>query len=168
MATKSKNTNSAAAAVEIVDRPLQEIIAESYVSFALFVISERALPSVFDGFKPSARKALWSGLHAGLLPTKEHRKMPFWIGTAAATFYEYGDSALEEVLIGLEAWHKLNIPFVNGSGTWSGPDNRAGSARYISGRLADAGFAAVAEVDEGAVPMKLNYEGVLELSLIHI
>ena len=146
-------------AAEIVDRDLEEIAAESYLGYAAHVITDRSIPSALDGFKSSGRSALWAAFDKGLVPTKDHQKLMAWVGHGTGTFYPYGDGAFEGVISSLEAWHLMNVRFIDGSGNWSGPDNKSSAPRYIDARLSPAGLAAVETVNENAVPMMLNYNG---------
>ena len=150
-----------AAAAEIDEQPLDELLPERFVKYGLFVVEERAIPSVFDGFKPSARQILWAAWHENLLPSRDYEKLQRWIGAAMSTFYPSGDN-VDKVVHNLQLWHKVNVPFVDGKGAWGGPDIPVSAARYIDGRMSEAGLAVVKEIPEDAVPMRLNYDGKLE------
>lgn len=44
----------------LIDRPVEEEITQSYIDYAMSVIVSRALPDVRDGLKPVVRRILYA------------------------------------------------------------------------------------------------------------
>ena len=65
----------------IIDVELAEESEERYLTYALSVVSSRALPDVRDGLKPVQRRILYAMQHnLSLLPEKAHRKCAAVVG----------------------------------------------------------------------------------------
>lgn len=60
---------------EVLDSPLNEVIADNLRTYGEYVIEDRAIPSYQDGLKPSQRRSLWALYHAlGNRPDKGYVK----------------------------------------------------------------------------------------------
>ena len=53
---------------------VSEELRNSYLTYALSVITDRALPSAYDGFKPVQRRILWDMLDLGNTHNKKYLK----------------------------------------------------------------------------------------------
>lgn len=53
---------------------LKKTMEQSYIDYAMSVISQRALPDVRDGLKPVQRRVLYSMIELNNGPDKPHRK----------------------------------------------------------------------------------------------
>ena len=47
-------------AEQLIDRPVEQEITQSYIDYAMSVIVSRALPDVRDGMKPVIRRILYA------------------------------------------------------------------------------------------------------------
>ena len=61
---------------------LEDVLHNSILPYAEYVIMERALPRVEDGLKPVQRRILYTMLELGLFPDKPHRKSARIVGDA--------------------------------------------------------------------------------------
>ena len=55
-------------------RDIEEELKTSFISYAMSVITSRALPDVRDGLKPVHRRILYSMVELGVTPDKPYRK----------------------------------------------------------------------------------------------
>src|SRR5437867_11332794 len=81
---------------------LKTAAEERYLSYALSVITSRALPDVRDGLKPVQRRILYAmyqilRLTAGALP----RKSAAIVGDVLGEFHPHGDHAAYDALVRL-------------------------------------------------------------------
>ena len=60
---------------KIIDKPIADIIHESFIEYAKEVIEDRALPDVRDGLKPVQRRILYTMYQSGFTPDKPFRKI---------------------------------------------------------------------------------------------
>jgi DNA gyrase subunit A len=58
----------------LIDRPLEEEITQSYIDYAMSVIVSRALPDARDGMKPVLRRILYAMYDIGLTASAKHKK----------------------------------------------------------------------------------------------
>jgi len=58
----------------IIPINIEKEMTTSFISYAMAVIINRALPDVRDGLKPVHRRILYSMTELGLSPDKPHRK----------------------------------------------------------------------------------------------
>lgn len=71
----SDDTSTTKAVVEnIIVRPVEEEITQSYIDYAMSVIVSRALPDVRDGMKPVIRRILYAMYDMKLSHTAKHKK----------------------------------------------------------------------------------------------
>ena len=58
----------------IVKQPMEEVMRDSMIPYAEYVIMDRALPRVEDGLKPVQRRILYTMMELGNTPDKPHKK----------------------------------------------------------------------------------------------
>lgn len=114
--------------VEITD-----FFESDYKDWAMSVIEERALPSVIDGFKPTARKVVHAANVGSLKDGKLYKLLALSGDAMKLSLYAHGDASLNGVIINLckPFIDSLN-PLESDSqvGTVRDP-NSAGSPRYL-------------------------------------
>ena len=66
---------------------LEQEMKTSFISYAMSVIIDRALPDVRDGLKPVHRRILFDMDELGLDPDKPHRKSALTVGDAVSMTY---------------------------------------------------------------------------------
>jgi DNA gyrase subunit A len=59
---------------QIVDQQIERELQDSYLTYAMSTIMDRALPDVRDGLKPSQRRILVAMHDLNLAPRAKHRK----------------------------------------------------------------------------------------------
>ena len=64
----------------LIVSPLEEVLPQSMLPYAEFVILDRALPRVEDGLKPVQRRILYTMYEMGLTPDKPHKKSARIVG----------------------------------------------------------------------------------------
>ena len=79
MASKDKNPEvPVAIAANVIDQPIVAEMRQSYIDYAMTVITARALPDVRDGLKPVHRRILYAMKDMGLVPGGKFRKSRPW------------------------------------------------------------------------------------------
>ena len=64
-----------------------EVMQKSYIDYSMSVITDRALPSAQDGFKPVQRRILYDMYELGVTHDKPHKKCARVVGdTMGRTF----------------------------------------------------------------------------------
>lgn len=105
--------------------------------YSIDVIENRAIPSVIDGLKPTARKVVYIADKIWKTGNEKPMKVFQFVGKMAAdAYYHHGDASANQVVTGMGQTFKNSLPLLDGIGqygTLRSPE--AGAPRYISTRL---------------------------------
>src|ERR1035437_8905590 len=74
---------------------------ESYLAYAMSVITSRALPDVRDGLKPVHRRILFTMHEMGLTSSARFRKSAAVVGDVLGKYHPHGDMAVYESMVGM-------------------------------------------------------------------
>ena len=75
---------------DILQTPIVEEVEQSFLDYSMSVITDRAIPSVEDGFKPVVRRILWSMYEDGNTSTKPYRKCAEPVGNTMGNYHPHG------------------------------------------------------------------------------
>ena len=143
--------------------PLHETARERYLTYALSVITSRALPDVCDGLKPVQRRilyAMYTGLR--LTPDARHRKSATITGETMGKYHPHGDTAIYDAMVRMAQPWALRAPLVDGQGNFGSLDGDSPAAmRYTEARLTPFGAAMLGEIKQDTVPFRPTYDGQL-------
>lgn len=115
------------------EKNITDFFNNEYKEWAKSVIEERALPSVIDGFKPTARKVVHAANVGSLKDGKLYKLLALSGDSMKLSLYGHGDMSLNSVIINLCKSFSDNFnPLESDSqvGTLRDPDS-AGSPRYL-------------------------------------
>lgn len=105
--------------------------------YSVDVIENRAIPSVIDGLKPTARKVVYIADKIWKTGNEKPMKVFQFVGKMAAdAYYHHGDASANQVVTGMGQNFKNSLPLLEGVGqygTLRSPE--AGAPRYISTKL---------------------------------
>lgn len=110
-------------------KTITEIIDTDLLDYSMYVLQNRAIPSVIDGFKNGGRKLVYAMLND--YPTRKV-KVAELAGAIAKYGYHHGESSAEGAVITLTADWNNNCPVFTGHGNFGSrlvPE--AAAARYI-------------------------------------
>jgi len=139
---------------------LHEAAQSRYLTYALSVITSRALPDVRDGLKPVQRRILYTMWQQNLTADAKHRKCAKVVGDVMGSYHPHGDAALYETLVRMAQPFSLRYPLVDGSGNFGSLDGDSAAAmRYTECRLARISDEILTEIDEATVHFRPNYDG---------
>ena len=79
---------------KVHDVDLKKTMEQSYIDYAMSVISARALPDARDGLKPVQRRVLFSMIELNNGPDKPHRKCARIVGDTMGKYHPHGDSSI--------------------------------------------------------------------------
>ena len=83
---------------DIIQTPLEDVLHQSMMPYAEYVILERAIPRVEDGLKPVQRRILYTMSELGLTPDKPHRKCARIVGDCLGKYHPHGDTSVYDAL----------------------------------------------------------------------
>ena len=144
----------------ILDVELLEESRNRYLTYALSVVSGRALPDVRDGLKPVQRRILFAMVHnLHLTPEKSHRKSAAVVGEVLARFHPHGDSACYEAMVRMAQDFSLRYPLVDGQGNFGSLDGDSAAAyRYTEAKLAPIAIEVIGDIDQETVAERDNFD----------
>jgi DNA gyrase subunit A len=133
-----------------------------YLSYALSVITARALPDVRDGLKPVQRRILYAMYHdQRLLPDAKYRKCASVVGDVLGKYHPHGDSSVYEALVRMAQDFSLRYPLCDGHGNFGSQDGDAPAAyRYTECRLRPTALTLLAELGQSTVDWRPTFDGV--------
>jgi DNA gyrase subunit A len=160
MATRrTLKSDHTAPAAQVIDRPADTELADSFMIYALSVITSRAIPDVRDGLKPVQRRLLWSMYRRHHTPDRPHVKSAKVIGDCMGTYHPHGDQALYDALVRLGQPHQCNLVLVDPHGNFGSVDSPPAQYRYTECRLSPLAMELLGDSDRGGSPMRPTFDG---------
>src|SRR5438045_9241346 len=83
----------------IEDLQIERELQDSYLTYAMSTIMDRALPDVRDGLKPSQRRILVAMNDLNLRPGRKHVKCSTIVGDTMRNYHPHGHLALSGTLV---------------------------------------------------------------------
>ncbi len=115
---------------------LEAEMKKSFISYAMAVIIDRALPDVRDGLKPVHRRILYDMHELGMTPDKPYRKSARLVGDVLGKFHPHGDSSVYDAMVRLAQPFNIRYTLVDGQGNYGSVDGDGAAAmRYTEARM---------------------------------
>src|SRR3989442_12100027 len=102
----------------VEDLQIEQELQDSYLTYAMSTIMDRALPDVRDGLKPSQRRILVTMNDLNLRPGRKHIKCAKIVGDAMGNYHPHGDAALYGTLVGMAQGWKIRVALVDPQGNF--------------------------------------------------
>ena len=138
---------------------LKKTMEQSYIDYAMSVISQRALPDVRDGLKPVQRRVLYSMIELNIGPDKPHRKCARIVGDTMGKYHPHGDSSIYGALVNMAQEWSTHYPLVDGHGNFGSVDGDGAAAmRYTEARLSKIAMEMLADINKDTVNFSPNFD----------
>ncbi|MGE4631753.1 MAG: DNA gyrase subunit A [Planctomycetota bacterium] len=138
---------------------LEEEMKASYLTYAMSVIIQRALPDVRDGLKPSQRRILVAMNDLNLGPRSKHRKCAKVAGDTSGNYHPHGESVIYPTLVRMAQPFNMRQTMVDGQGNFGSIDGDPPAAmRYTEARMTEASTEMLADIDKETVDFIRNYD----------
>jgi len=138
---------------------IEREMSESYLTYALSVIHDRALPDVRDGLKPSQRRILVAMHDLNLRPNAKYRKCAKIAGDTSGNYHPHGESVIYPTLVRMAQPFRLRSPLVDGQGNFGSIDGDPPAAmRYTEARLAGPAEEMLVDIAKDTVDRRTNYD----------
>ena len=143
---------------------LKTYTQQAYLNYAMYVINDRALPSLADGLKPVQRRIIYAMSELGLKASAKFKKSARTIGDVIGKFHPHGDSACYEAMVLMAQPFTYRYPLIDGQGNWGSQDDPKSFAamRYTESRLRAYVDVLLGELGQGTVDWKPNFDGTLD------
>ncbi|SUO95646.1 DNA topoisomerase IV subunit A [Suttonella ornithocola] len=144
-------------------QPLAAFTEKAYLDYAMYVILDRALPSIADGLKPVQRRLVYAMSELGLSATAKYKKSARTVGDVLGKYHPHGDSACYEAMVLMAQPFSYRYPLVDGQGNWGSPDDPKSFAamRYTESKLTPYAKSLLQELAQGTVDWQPNFDGTL-------
>src|SRR3954451_7657226 len=131
-----------------------------YLTYALSVITARALPDVRDGLKPVQRRILYT-MYNDLRLSFDGRpaKCAKITGAVTGNYHPHGTVPAYEALVRLSQSWVMRLPLVHGQGNFGSVDGDPPAAeRYTEAKLSAAADELMSELRQRTVELRPNYD----------
>ncbi len=143
----------------VIDLDIERELHESYLTYAMSTIMDRALPDVRDGLKPSQRRILVAMNDLKLAPGKKHIKCAKICGDTSGNYHPHGESVIYPTLVNLGQDWKTRYMLVDKQGNFGSIEGDPPAAmRYTEARMTAPAMALMEDLDKETVDFKANYD----------
>ncbi len=146
-------------ALGVVDVEIQTEMEQSFLDYAMSVITARALPDARDGLKPVHRRILWSMFDTGLRPDRPHKKCATVVGDVIANYHPHGDGSIYDALVRMGQSFSLANTLIDPHGNFGSPSDPPAAYRYTECRLTELAMTMADGIDEQTVDFAANFDG---------
>ncbi len=138
---------------------LEDEMRSSFIDYAMSVLTDRALPDVRDGLKPSQRRILVAMNDLGLAPNKQHRKCAKIAGDTSGNYHPHGEAVIYPTLVRMAQDFNMRYPLVDGQGNFGSVEGDSPAAmRYTEARFSRIAVEMLRDIDANTVDWVPNYD----------
>ncbi|MEX0932467.1 MAG: DNA gyrase subunit A [Parcubacteria group bacterium] len=161
MADKEENKNTETNQNgNVVARSIVSEMKDSFIDYAMSVITERALPDIRDGLKPVHRRILYAMHESGLTSQARTRKSATVVGDVIGKYHPHGDVAVYDAMVKLAQDFATRYPLVIGQGNFGSIDgDNAAAYRYTEAKMSRIAGEILRDIDKDTVDFRPNYDG---------
>jgi DNA gyrase subunit A len=145
--------------VNVIARSITTEMRESYLDYAMTVITGRALPDVRDGFKPVHRRIMYAMQESGLTASAKTRKSATVVGDVLGKYHPHGDASVYDAMVKMAQDFSMRYPLVIGQGNFGSIDGDGAAAyRYTEAKMSRIGGEMLRDIDKDTVDFRPNYD----------
>ncbi len=143
----------------VVSVSIVKEMKDSFIDYAMSVITDRALPDVRDGLKPVHRRILYSMSELGLTSSAKFRKSALVVGDVLGKYHPHGDVAVYDSMVNMAQPFSLRYPLVIGQGNFGSIDgDNAAAMRYTEAKMSKLSGELLRDLEKDTVDWKGNYD----------
>ncbi len=156
---KPEETSIVPAHINVIDQSIVSEMRQSYISYAMSVITARALPDARDGLKPVHRRILYAMKEMGLVPGARFRKSAALVGDVLGKYHPHGDIAVYDAMAKMAQEFSYRYPLVLGQGNFGSIDGDSPAAmRYTEAKMSRISESLLADLEKDTVSWTPNYD----------
>ncbi len=145
--------------ISIIPRSISTEMRESYLDYAMSVITSRALPDVRDGLKPVHRRILYTMQQMGLTSSAKFRKSAAVVGDVMGKYHPHGDAAIYDAMVKMAQLFSFRYPLAIGQGNFGSIDGDAAAAmRYTEVKMSPVAAELLRDLEKETVEWRPNYD----------
>ncbi len=143
----------------IVPRSIVTEMRDSYLDYAMSVITARALPDVRDGLKPVHRRILYSMNEIGLTASAKTKKSATIVGDVLGKYHPHGDVAVYDSMVKMAQDFATRYPLIIGQGNFGSIDGDGAAAyRYTEAKMSRVAGELLKDLEKETVDFRPNYD----------
>ena len=140
-------------------RSISTEMRESYLDYAMSVITARALPDVRDGLKPVHRRILFAMQEAGLTVSAKTRKSATVVGDVLGKYHPHGDASVYDAMVKMAQDFTMRYPLIIGQGNFGSIDGDGAAAyRYTEAKMSRLAGEMMRDIKKETVDYAPNYD----------
>lgn len=156
---KSEASEALVPHINVIPMNIVEEMETSYISYAMSVITARALPDVRDGLKPVHRRILYSMYENNLTASAKFRKSAFIVGDVLGKYHPHGDVAVYDSMVNMTQEFSYRYPLVLGQGNFGSIDGDSAAAmRYTEAKMSKISAELLRDLEKETVNYRPNYD----------
>ena len=147
----------------LIVKPLEEVLHDSMMPYAEYVILDRAIPRVEDGLKPVQRRILYTMLELGVTPDKPYRKSARVVGDCLGKYHPHGDKSVYDAMVRMAQPFNIKNCLIDGHGNFGSIDgDTAAAMRYTEAKLTPLAMELLRDIEKNTVNFSLNFDDTLQ------
>lgn len=144
----------------VIARSITTEMKESYLDYAMSVITARALPDARDGLKPVHRRILYAMHEKGLTASAKFRKSAVVVGDVLGNYHPHGDVAVYDSMVKMAQDFTMRYPLILGQGNFGSIDGDSPAAmRYTEAKMSRLSSELLKDLEKDTVEWRPNYDG---------
>lgn len=148
------------ASAGVTEQLINDVMKQSFIDYAMSVITDRALPDVRDGLKPVHRRILYAMHESGNTHSKAYRKSARTVGDVIGKYHPHGDLSVYGAAVRMAQEFSMSMPLIDGQGNFGSIDGDMPAAmRYTEMRLAKITSEFFSDLEKDTVVWNDNYDG---------
>jgi DNA gyrase subunit A len=145
--------------INVVSIDISKEMKESFIDYAMSVITDRALPDVRDGLKPVHRRILYAMNEMGLTSSARFRKSAAVVGDVLGKYHPHGDVAVYDSMVGMAQDFSYRYPLIHGQGNFGSIDGDGAAAmRYTEAKMSKLSSLLLLDLEKETVDFHPNYD----------
>lgn len=143
----------------VEDLQIEQELQDSYLTYAMSTIMDRALPDVRDGLKPSQRRVIVTMNDLRLGPRSKHYKCAKIVGDTTGNYHPHGNQVVYPTLVRLGQDWNLRYTLVDPQGNFGSADGDPPAAeRYTEARMTSVSMELLQDLELDTVDYQPNYD----------
>lgn len=163
MAKKEKPEEAIIQRDRIIKSPIVKEMKDSYLAYAMSVITSRALPDIRDGLKPVHRRILFSMHKLGVTASSKYVKSARIVGDVIGKYHPHGDSSVYDAMVNTVQDFSFRYPLVIGQGNFGSIDGDSAAAmRYTEAKMSKFSGELLKDIEKDTVDFRPNFDDTLK------
>ncbi len=152
---------------KIIPVDISTEMKSSFITYAMSVITSRALPDIRDGLKPVHRRILYAMYELGLTPGSRFRKSATVVGDVLGKYHPHGDSSVYMAMVNMAQDFSYRYPLIWGQGNFGSIDGDSPAAmRYTEAKMAPLTVELLRDIEKETVDFGPNYDDTRKEPLV--